>query len=268
MKRRASREINVLSMSALDLFCSALGVFILLVLLAFQEASREKRLEVVFVVDATDSMADLMPEISAAIAGSVEMLREPVPDLAVGVVAYRDRAESFLTRELPLAGVTGPEAAAACVAFLESAAAVPRRDNYEREEALGEGLAKAIAMPWKAAGTGPQLIVVVADAAVHPAEAEATLAAARRFAAGGTGRRVHAVFCRSAADAHNAFFRALAEAGGGRCVPPMQMVELVAAEALREPPRRRRPPAEDPSPGAFRGNGRGGILAGGLPHVE
>lgn len=266
MKRRASREINVLSMSALDLFCSALGVFILLVLISFQQARREKRLEVVFVVDATDSMADLMPEIAAAIAGSVEMLREPVPELAVGLVAYRDRAESFVTRELPLAAAR-PGTAAACIAFLESAAGAPRRDNYEREEAIGEGLAKAIAMPWGAA-TGPQLIVVVADAAVHPAEAAATIDAARRFAAGGPGRRVHAVFCRSPDDPQAAFFRRLADAGGGRCVAPMQMTELVATEALREAARRPGGKVAGPGTRAIRLVRRGAILAGGLPLVQ
>ncbi len=202
MNRRASREINVLSMSALDLFASALGVFILMTVLSFKPPAEEKQLSVVFVVDATDSMADLVPEIAAAIAGSVEMLRQAVPGLAVGAVAYRDRAERFLTRELPL-GPVESTTAARLATFLEEAAAEPRGDNYEREEAVGAGLANANA---------------------------------RRFRAGSPGRRVHAVFCRSEADDHASFFRAIAEAGGGRCVPPMQMVELVAAEALEEQP--------------------------------
>jgi hypothetical protein len=235
VNRRSSREINVLSMSALDLFASALGVFILMTVLSFKPPAEEKQLEVVFVVDATDSMADLIPEIAAAIAGSVEMLRESVPGLAIGVVAYRDRAERFLTRELPLVPVD-TATAAEVAAFLEAAAAEPRGDNYEREEAVGAGLAKAVAMPWRPAGSLSQLIIVIGDAAVHPAEVEATLAAARRFRAGSPARRVHAVFCRSEADDHAPFFRALAEAGGGRCVPPVRMVELVAAEALKEPP--------------------------------
>ena len=229
MRNRPNREINVLSMSALDLFASALGVFILITIVSFSQADNEgeSRLEAVFVVDTTDSMADEVPEIADAIVGTVRSLRRTVPDLSVGVVAYRDRAESFVTRELPLATVESAERERAIVEFLVAAAAAPRGDNFEREEAVGEGLRKAYEMAWTGSGAHPRLVIVVGDAAVHPAEAAATLAQARDFAAAGPGRTVHAVFCRAPDDPHAEFFRDLAAAGRGECVPPLRLAELL-----------------------------------------
>jgi Mg-chelatase subunit ChlD len=62
------------------------------------------RMEVVFVLDATGSMGGMIANAKDKIwAIATTMAQsEPAPELSIGVIAYRDRTDSYVTKQLPL----------------------------------------------------------------------------------------------------------------------------------------------------------------------
>jgi Mg-chelatase subunit ChlD len=62
------------------------------------------RMEVVFVLDATGSMGSMIANAKDKIwAIATTMAQsEPAPELSIGVIAYRDRTDSYVTKQLPL----------------------------------------------------------------------------------------------------------------------------------------------------------------------
>ena len=105
--RRPSREINIFSISALDLFASAMGSFILIAVMLFpyyQKSAIVRELDLVFVMDTTGSMGKEIKSMQQNLILTARVLRKASPRLRVGFVVYRDRGakEAYLVRSLPL----------------------------------------------------------------------------------------------------------------------------------------------------------------------
>jgi hypothetical protein len=105
--KRPSREINIFSLSALDLFASAMGSFILIAVMLFpyyQKSAIVRDLDLVFVMDTTGSMGKEIKSMQQNLILTARVLRKASPRLRVGFVVYRDRGtkEAYLVRSLPL----------------------------------------------------------------------------------------------------------------------------------------------------------------------
>lgn len=97
MKSRG-KTLDVFSMSALDLFASALGAFILVAVILFpyyRHLSKHKlpHTDVVIVLDTTGSMEGVTESLKREIRGFADITRKLAPSLAVGVVVFNDADE-------------------------------------------------------------------------------------------------------------------------------------------------------------------------------
>ena len=118
-------------------------------------------LDVVYLIDATGSMTDeigLLKETLAWVAGEIQGGEVSV-DLRMGMVAYRDRDEEFVTEVYELGGDV--EALRRGVKQLEA------EGGGDTLESLNEGLYEAVSgMNWRA-GDAVKLVFLVADAGPH-----------------------------------------------------------------------------------------------------
>lgn len=97
---------------------------------------REGGLDVVFVFDATVSMGRCIQEVKHKIANLARTYKKLVPTCRIGMVAYRDYGEDFVTRHHPLTfGINSLEA------FLGG---IQAEGGGDREEAVEEALRVAI----------------------------------------------------------------------------------------------------------------------------
>ncbi|MEM7384392.1 MAG: hypothetical protein AAF514_05550, partial [Verrucomicrobiota bacterium] len=75
--RKANRDINIFSVSALDLFCSAMGAMIVLSVVLMPSYRKDVELsdvEIVFVVDNTGSMGNVLHDLKKDIGQTVTAL--------------------------------------------------------------------------------------------------------------------------------------------------------------------------------------------------
>jgi len=139
----------------------------------FVEDLRERGLDLVFVVDATASMEKFIVQARAAIDGIIADVSAVVPDLRIGVVAYRDRVDPWLTRQVSL--TDDRYLIHNFLADLEAAG------GGDFEEAVDEGLRVAIEdLPWRSGSR--RVIVLVGDAPPHDNDMQRALSLARSFA--------------------------------------------------------------------------------------
>ncbi|WP_207477376.1 VWA domain-containing protein [Arenibaculum pallidiluteum] len=163
-------------------------------------------LDLVIVLDTTGSMRDELEDLQAGLLGIVRVLHRMAASLSIGVVAYRDDGEAYVTRALPLGRIDG-RTLSGVLDFVERLRAEAGGDP---PEAVYRALAQATAMAWR---NGVQRqILVIGDAPAHPAQAQRTLDLASGFRnAGGSVRAIYT----GADGAGRTFFERLAEAGGG-----------------------------------------------------
>ena len=116
-------------------------------------------LDVLFLLDATGSMADEIHQLKITI-DEVAMRIHRLPgdvDVRLGMTLYRDEGEIFLTRTFDLT----PDAEA----FAQALSEVVADDGGDNPEALDEALADALSKPsWRSPSETVQLIFLVADA--------------------------------------------------------------------------------------------------------
>ena len=140
---------------------------------------RDAGLDVVFVIDATNSMAWALDEVKSRIHDIAKSVRSLVPITRFGVVAYRDRDDpEFVTRSQPLTFST-----AKLRRFLGPLEADGGGDMYED---ITQGVDVAIdESGWR---TGARrILIVIGDAPPRPDEADALIRRCRSFAMmGGT----------------------------------------------------------------------------------
>lgn len=170
------------------------------------------RLDLVFLVDATGSMADEIGKLKASLhAITADVARLPSrPDICMALVAYRDRGDAFLLRSHDFTDDVG--------AFLQQAL-LPLRagGGGDYPEAMGEALHETVhGLSWRGDGA-TRMVILLADAPPHldygaPHYDDAMLAAL------GKGIRIFGVGA-SGLDRQGEFIqRQLAQYTGGRFV--------------------------------------------------
>lgn len=249
--KRKSREINIFNMSALDLFASALGAFILIAIVLFpffpnitdkdlrdllaeaqqkvtelrEELSKNQaelakvkfpHLDLVVVIDVTGSMGDPIAGLKQDVGDMVEVLSRLAPSLAVGVVAFNDRNQTPAVFYEELRKVQVGDAnyklLKQFIDGFQSGDAIG--ENNDIPEASYQALQVAIDMPWRS-DSEEKMIVMVTDAPPYSDRYAATLQLARGFAA--NGQSVSGVWIGNRPKT-NKFLSELATAGGGSFV--------------------------------------------------
>jgi Mg-chelatase subunit ChlD len=129
------------------------------VVLDVPAAATRARLDLVFLVDATGSMADEIDKLKASLTSITEQIaRLPSrPDLCLGLVAYRDHGDAFVVRSH---GFTDD------VQHFLRDALVPLRaaGGGDYPEAMAEALHETVhALAWRGEGT-TRMVVLLADA--------------------------------------------------------------------------------------------------------
>jgi Mg-chelatase subunit ChlD len=125
-------------------------------------APAQARLDLLFLVDATGSMADEIDKLKATLRTiTAEVARLPSrPDICLGLVAYRDRGDQFLLRSHDFSNDVG--------AFLQQALAPLRAaGGGDYPEAMNEALHEAVhQLSWRGEGA-TRMVILLADAPPH-----------------------------------------------------------------------------------------------------
>lgn len=136
---------------------------------------RERGLDVVFVVDATASMGRFLDQARRTIDEIIDDVSEVVPTQRLGMVAYRDVGEAFLTRHVDLT-----DDRYRVQSFLLDLSPVGGGDF---EEAVDAGLAVAFdELSWRP--SSKRVVIVVGDAPVHDEDEQPMLNDVRSFLRG------------------------------------------------------------------------------------
>lgn len=216
--RRRSREINIFNVSALDLFASALGAFILITVVLFpyfpntgdspervatckqalQECRKEKQrlerelaraqfphLDLVIALDVTGSMKEQIDGLKSELQQLTMVLGKLAPSLGIGVVAFGDRKweQPIFTYRLREVGGS-PANFQELQRFIDNLApnmGLGSGDNDDYPEAVARALDEAIAMPWRAQAQ-KRIIVVITDNPAYPDRISYSLRRAEEFA--------------------------------------------------------------------------------------
>jgi len=172
-------------------------------------------LDVVFVVDTTSSMANVLYEMTQSMSGIVRILERLVPSLRIGVVAYRDHdLPGWVVRSLPPTNTR--RSAREIYDFI--AALRPARGGPTPEEAVHSGLLEALSMPLRR--KAQQSIIIIGDAATHRRYRRGMLEMARDYAGRSKRHTISTLFVPTESYRYFGgddpkFFRAIAKAGGG-----------------------------------------------------
>lgn len=133
---------------------------------------REGGLDVVFVFDATSSMHAYINEVKDKIIHLAATFRNVVPTCRIGLVAYCDYSDDYVTKRSPLTyGITSLQT------FL---AQIELCNGGDIREAVGQGLKVAIEeMDWKA--KSKRFVLVIGDAPPHIEDLPVAIATVRNF---------------------------------------------------------------------------------------
>lgn len=119
------------------------------------------RLDVVFAIDATGSMADEIDKLKTSMRAVADQIaRLPSrPDLCFGLVAYRDRGDEFFVRGADLTSDLG--------AFQDVLGRLRAGGGGDYPEAMNEALHTAVhRIAWRGEGTA-RIVILLADAPPH-----------------------------------------------------------------------------------------------------
>jgi von Willebrand factor type A domain len=132
--------------------------------------------DVVFVIDATDSMDFVIDAVKAQLANLVETIRKLVPNARVGLVLYKDKGEDFLVRKSDLTFHLDK-----LRSFINS---IQAGGGGDYEEAVTDGLKVATQqMNWRKYAR--RVIVLVPSSPAHGHEAQQAMEYVRGFHANG-----------------------------------------------------------------------------------
>ena len=218
MKSR-SQEINVFSMSALDLFASALGAFILISIVLMPYFLRPKyqfpNLDIVMALDTTGSMGGAGRRSTVGDRSTdAPLLSKLSPSLGVGVIDFKDRCEGanavreFALRRMDAAGLR------ALVSFTRTMSAGGSACN---RDSTGSARQRAGTRPLDRAGVRKgesRVIVIITDNPAYEDRKAHALDAARSFAVSRRRSKVSVVLRGD----DEAFLRRLAAAGNGEFI--------------------------------------------------
>ena len=250
MKRR-SREISIFSMSALDLFASALGAFILIAIVIFPyfpntslaspsppvpapacppvrpcppvpdpapPTTQFPHLDLVIALDVSGSMGDEIARLKAEVDQLSSVLIGLTPSLGMGVVAFGDRRWARAITSFGLREISAANQAAFrdFVLGLEVNMGLGGGSNPDTPEAFRQALTAAAGMRWRPRAES-RMIVLITDAPAYPEEVARAVAEARSFGTA-PGQRVSTVgiLHRYSASSTEAFLEGVATAGNGQ----------------------------------------------------
>jgi von Willebrand factor type A domain len=132
--------------------------------------------DVVFVIDATDSMDFVIDAVKAQLANLVETIRKLVPNARVGLVLYKDKGEDFLVRKSDLTFHLDK-----LRSFINN---IQAGGGGDYEEAVTDGLKVATQqMNWRKYAR--RVIVLVPSSPAHGNEAQQAMEYVRGFHANG-----------------------------------------------------------------------------------
>jgi Mg-chelatase subunit ChlD len=139
---------------------------------AFVSDLRARGLDVVFVVDATASMERFIERARATIDGIIADLSAVVPDLRLGLVAYRDQADDWITQHVDLTDDR--------YHIHNFLADLEADGGGDFEEAVDQGLRLAAdRLAWRPGAR--RVVVLVGDAPPHPDDESAAVQVVRAF---------------------------------------------------------------------------------------
>ena len=170
------------------------------------------RLDVLFLIDATGSMADEIAQIRdniQQISAQIDALPSQ-PDVRFGMTVYRDREDAFVSRTFDFT----PDVEA----FAAGLEAVQADGGGDYPEDLNEGLFQAIHTPeWRVEGT-VSLIFLVADAPPHLDYGQQNHYAAEMLEAAERGIKIYPIASSGLDDQGEYIFRQLAQTTGGKFI--------------------------------------------------
>jgi von Willebrand factor type A domain len=187
-------------------------------------------LDLVFVIDTTGSMRHEIADMQANLIGVINILNRLSSSLRIGVVAYKDRGEIYLTRDFPLRPMEGAEVGQ----ILDFVRGLEASGGGDDPEPVELALKVALGMAWRADAQGR--IIVIGDALSR--DRQATFELATRFKnstqQAELPRVVSAIY--AGGDPSSArFFEQIATAGGGEySVNQGQIIESVLLSILPE----------------------------------
>src|SRR5581483_9186005 len=168
------------------------------------------RVEVVFALDTTSSMGGLIEGAKQKIWSLASFIAqgEPTPDLRVGLVAYRDVGDAYVTKVFDL-----DQDLDRVYRRLRALRAEGGGDTPEHvARALDEAVRK---MSWSQAPEVVKVIYLVGDAPPHSDYADGYDASRAARAAAARGIQLHTIQCGTDREAESAW-RRLATLGGGQ----------------------------------------------------
>ena len=221
--KKPSREINIFSMSALDLFASAMGAFILItiILLPYFPNTHQtpptppiRSADVVIAFDTTGSMKDKINGIKRDMSSFLKIMLEIVPDFYLGFIDFKDRCESIPLRTFSLDSASRQPQS--MIDFINEAQ-TGGNCNPDLEEAVAEALEKAVRSNWRK-GSERRIVILMTDNPAYDDKKDSMIEQARSFKNRSREKNyVSVVFVDtggSTADARS-FLRKVSEAGGG-----------------------------------------------------
>jgi Mg-chelatase subunit ChlD len=187
-------------------------------------------LDLVFVIDTTGSMRHELADMQANLIGVINILNRLSSSLRIGIVAYKDRGEIYVTRDFPLQPMEGAQVRQ-IQDFVRGLEASGGGDDPEPVELA---LKVAIDMPWRADAQGR--IIVIGDALSR--DRQTTLDLARQFknrTQQAELPRVVSTIYAGDEPASARFFEQIATAGGGEySVNQGQIIESVLLSIIPE----------------------------------
>ncbi len=126
------------------------------------EGETKPKVEVVFVLDTTGSMSGLIAGAKVKIWKIVNQIvsGKPVPEVRVGLVAYRDRGDEYVTKMVPLTGDLD--------AVYTALTGFVADGGGDGPESVNQALAEAVAKPdWSRDDRTLRIIYLVGDAPPH-----------------------------------------------------------------------------------------------------
>jgi von Willebrand factor type A domain len=127
-------------------------------------------LDLVFVIDTTGSMRNEITDMQANLIGVINILNRLSSSLRIGVVAYKDRGEIYLTRDFPLRPMDGAQVRE----LLDFVRGLEASGGGDDPEPVELALKVAVNMSWRADAQGR--IVVIGDALSRDGQAALHLA--------------------------------------------------------------------------------------------
>ena len=173
----------------------------------------EVALDILFLLDATGSMADEIDQLKDTV-GEVAQRIGNLPggvDLRLGMTLYRDEGDTFVTANFNFTPDVDH--------FTRALSVVVAAGGGDTPEALDEALAEALGRPsWRPAGEALQLVFLIADAPPQIARQVPVPYTESMLEAAGRGIKIFPVSSSGTDDQAEYVFRQLAQFTGGRYV--------------------------------------------------